>query len=1661
MRKENKTLGASSCRLRHGLAALAIVAALPAALIADPHPNRQRGAAGISMGQFDSVSAFNGNLSMTIPIGNAYHINDGLSYQLALRYNSNIWEFSGSSSSFTESGGYGRQAAGSNTLTATPVANSNAGLGWSLHLGRLLHPNHPDNTTSSWLYVTPSGAERIFYPRLHPEYNATPGVRYTRDGSYLRMKEGIFGADHTIEFPDGTIHSFENTTQNPKAGYLTRMEDRLGNALTVALLSNRWELSDGHRTHRVYFAENDYSYGKVTQVQLAAFGSATATYDFNYSLETIADPCDSGGGIIVGQVHDLLTSVDMPHGLSYAMPSSDYHLDDSGGCRLPGKIKGITLPNLGRIEWTYGDYEFPGNDPSWRKTTAGVVSRKLIEANGTVVGTWNYSPNYSGNEFVNTITSPSPGGISKHYFSVAREDSGLWTAAEYGLPVTKNTSSGSGWLSREVLTNGGTLRRQMYLAFDVDPPANGPGGSPLPLLDEVNANRRVKFSRTRYSDDSNYYADVTYSEWDGLGHHRVATTGGNFPSGGNVRTVTTNYNPGQGTYPSTGWTMVGASQVWLLNDYDSREVSEAGFTARSEFCFHQSTGFLERVRVLENLSQGSDDLVTEYARTASGTNVTLLQKHFGGDTNAAEEGGCSTSMGDSPVYQSETTFVDGGLQKLRRRKKSGSSTVWYNAVVNVVDPNTGLPSRTTDTAGDYIDYGYDLLGRLVSEDPAEDGAIVHTWTAATSASSRTRVVSKFLAESGGGELARTRTEFDSFGRLLVEKRLMPGGGFPARWYGYDAVGNLAHVSVWGDSSEKTTYSNYDPFGRPGTVSSPDGSTISLNYLGARRTQRTSKVFNGSTEVNSTTTEIRDRQGRLKSVQEPSGAGGSQRTTSYAYDVGGRLKSVSGGGQWRTFNYDNRGFLQYERHPEIGPSGEGYTNYCNYDALGNFGKSLNGAGTAGSCQSTATAQSLGYVYDADGLLLEIKEGDGPFPATLTKYIYDNYRRVEQASRFQVFEVEDGNSVPSEVEVREYYQYLGDQGRVSHRSTQIRVDGTLNWTFNQGWGYDDLGNVLTNSYPDCTTCADPARVITNQYSNGWLTGVQESGPVLSISYHPSGMVHEVGHIGGVKQIYEADPDGLGRPELIRKAGPGTASWDTGDYLYDGSGNIKQIGGSGGLSTFSYDLVGRLTSSQVYSGRVANEPGATTSSQSFSYDRFGNMTALTPGYSVPVDDDTNRMTGAGIAYDAAGNVTEWGGWEYEYDLLGNMTHRKTGSGVDRKDWFHAYTADGERILTYYRDDLDVVGSAPLYQNHQQYFTLRDLDGKVLRSWAGFDFEQDYVYRDGTLLAILYPESTSHVFPDHLGTPRLITDSAGNELAFHVYRPYGEELSVLGQDAERMKFTGHERDMGSNLTSGQDDLDYMHARHYNMMVGRFLQPDPVLGVPEAPQSWNLYSYVRGNPLAYTDPTGENVYSIFTAWGLLPQGLDGFWGGITTFASVNGDSGRPNNSFAYQLYLSTIGGVNSFGSNLVLGYGRVERSEPAYQFGQGVGDLFSFFAGAYETALGLSTASSGLAIAATGVGAAPGLAIAAGGAAAATHGVGVATSGAVHFMDGVSGGGKNGRKLRRGAKERINSQIDALKAEMAKAPTKAERKAKQKQIDHLRNQLSKSEPHGRASRRH
>ncbi|MFZ5983093.1 MAG: RHS repeat domain-containing protein [Acidobacteriota bacterium] len=141
-----------------------------------------------------------------------------------------------------------------------------------------------------------------------------------------------------------------------------------------------------------------------------------------------------------------------------------------------------------------------------------------------------------------------------------------------------------------------------------------------------------------------------------------------------------------------------------------------------------------------------------------------------------------------------------------------------------------------------------------------------------------------------------------------------------------------------------------------------------------------------------------------------------------------------------------------------------------------------------------------------------------------------------------------------------------------------------------------------------------------------------------------------------------------------------------------------------------------------------------------------------------------------------------------------------------------------------------------------------------------------DGTQGAILPYSPTplltySHSSPtiryyacDHLGTPRLIMDEQGAALERRDFEPFGVQLEPHTPAIASSRFTVHERDEATSY-------DYMHARFYALSLGRFMKPDVIPGKPGDPQSWNLYTYVRGNPVNLVDPLGLDWYQINGKW--------------------------------------------------------------------------------------------------------------------------------------------------------------------------------------------------------
>jgi RHS repeat-associated protein len=108
-------------------------------------------------------------------------------------------------------------------------------------------------------------------------------------------------------------------------------------------------------------------------------------------------------------------------------------------------------------------------------------------------------------------------------------------------------------------------------------------------------------------------------------------------------------------------------------------------------------------------------------------------------------------------------------------------------------------------------------------------------------------------------------------------------------------------------------------------------------------------------------------------------------------------------------------------------------------------------------------------------------------------------------------------------------------------------------------------------------------------------------------------------------------------------------------------------------------------------------------------------------------------------------------------------------------------------------------------------------------------------------------YLLTDQLGSVVAITDNNGSKLSQQRYLPFGQVRTDIDPITQTdFGFTG-QRSMSMGL------MDY-HARMYDALLMKFVQPDTEIPTSQGAQGLNRYSYVNNNPILNTDPTGHVI---------------------------------------------------------------------------------------------------------------------------------------------------------------------------------------------------------------
>jgi YD repeat-containing protein len=473
--------------------ALLLILLAGGALAQPVSPNVERGFSPEKTYHFDNVDAinvFNGNLNLTLPVGQTFKVGGQLAYGLTLFYAGNSWETGMSAVEVWVDGHTDTNF----VAYKFPSRKANAGFGWMLTMGRML-PNELSGCTAQATmsvpgtdpysgYESPDGAVHCLYPTPHAATSETQVTNYyySRDGSYLRYNSST----RTLESPDGMRRDFD--TQ----GRLTRIYDRFGNWVTVAYNdvlnpiaagSSTWHITDStvdqsqhHRQQYVYFkptatyaeliGTQGETHESVAAVDLAGFGGTTVRYAFTYELKpdgswpTLRRPVNGDPSIGDTTQATILSSIsaqtlggtDTPLQYSFTYEETDQ--------TTSGSLRSITLPTGGKITYDYGMFTFPPpefnsvNTKSQSLAAAvqvpvSVTTRTVYDASGGKLGYRTYAEdNVPGKieiSVARVITEFDPNGAilqkSRHHFSTRTLSHPVPDSpallGEYGLPVTR------------------------------------------------------------------------------------------------------------------------------------------------------------------------------------------------------------------------------------------------------------------------------------------------------------------------------------------------------------------------------------------------------------------------------------------------------------------------------------------------------------------------------------------------------------------------------------------------------------------------------------------------------------------------------------------------------------------------------------------------------------------------------------------------------------------------------------------------------------------------------------------------------------------------------------------------------------------------------------------------------------------------------------------------------------------------------------------------------------------------------------------------------------------------------------------------------------------------------------------------------------------------
>jgi RHS repeat-associated protein len=776
----------------------------------------------------------------------------------------------------------------------------------------------------------------------------------------------------------------------------------------------------------------------------------------------------------------------------------------------------------------------------------------------------------------------------------------------------------------------------------------------------------------------------------------------------------------------------------------------------------------------------------------------------------------------------------------------------------------------TDGNGAVTTYTYDGSGNQLTETEASGTALVRTTTSTYTAANELATVTEPSTSNPGQNRVTTLT-YDANGNLLTRTRSGYAGTTAISeitTFTYNTLGQLTSVdgprtdmsdtltlayyaneagqgnnrgqlhTVTNPLGQTTTYSNYTPVGKPGTITDAAGlvTTLTYTFKGAVLTRTTGGL---------TTSYGYDDAGRVQTITLP-----GSRILSYTY-TGDLVTAITDGlGNRINYTYDAKGQRTGE---EIHDPANAltYTLSQSYDAAGNLSKRI----YPGNAEET-------YGYDAVHNLMQTIDPTG----LQTDASYDTLGRLLAVT-------EAGTATAG-------YAYDRHDNLTNVTDARGKVTAST---------FDDLGRQRTLTAPDTGLASS-----TYDAAGNLLSRTDAGNRTVSLSYDALNRPTRQSYPGAARDIlFTYDQPTLGKlsalqeeessrsftynslGQLTAEARTIGAATATTSYGYNSTtGELASMTyPSGRVLTFTRDTIGRITGLQVDGAQLVSSiqylpfgpvQGASLGSLSMtrSYDQRYQVTRIQAGgldytytrdkagqvtgvtnlpsptttgitETATISPDNNQLTevsGATVktyTHDVNGNLTSDGVSAYTWDALNRLVKvEKAGAVVAT----YGYDSQNRRI----RKTVGAKVTHYHYDNNNLLIGEALADGTLLR---------DYFYLNGEPIALREYEQnpgTYFFLNDHLGTPQQLVTATGAPVWRAAYLPYGQAQIQLATVTNNLRFLGQYFD-------AETGLHYNLNRYYDSDTGRYLSPDPI-GLQGG---MNLYAYVAGDPVNEVDIWG------------------------------------------------------------------------------------------------------------------------------------------------------------------------------------------------------------------